>query len=1132
MKRKQPLQRIAMNDQKQRDLALDPTQSFIVQAPAGSGKTELLTQRFLCLLATVNEPEEILAITFTKKASSEMRSRIRDALQRAEHSPKPETAHELKTWTLAKAALAKDREHQWGLLANPNRLRIKTIDAFNTLLTRQMPLLSLFGAQPDISDLPKAIYREAVQSFLSHLEEDVEWSKAIAELLLHLDNNMKKAEELLVEMLAKRDQWLPDIMAHQNHPDLRRHLEANLAELITEQLGELAECFPEDCQTELLELLRYARSQLRASETASPLLAGEDLTSFPGNEVHEGESWKMLSKLLLTEAGTYRKKIDVRLGFPAAGKSKTPENLRAAEYKNRLLEMLEHLSSHEKLEASLAELQFLPEATYTERQWQIIQALHQVLKMLVAQLAVCFKQAGKIDYTENAQAALIALGSEDAPTDLALVLDYQMKHILVDEFQDTSNNQYSLLEKLVNGWQPGDGRSLFLVGDPMQSIYRFREADVGLFIRARIQGIGPIPLTALTLSVNFRSTAPLVHWINDHFDKVMPAYDDIASGAVSYTPSTAKSADTESPNGKLSVELTSFVDAEPEILGSALVNLIHRAQENDPEGSIAILVRSRSHLRHLIPALKNAGLPYQALEIDPLKSKPIIQDLLALTRALLYPADRLAWLALLRSPCCGLTLNDLLQLAGTDRNEALWEKLEGNERFQTLSADGQVRLGRVLPILLSSLRERQREEVHLWVEKTWLALGGPATAHNESELRDAKIFFALLKKLVQNHSNSKVGLPWETLEESIEKLYAQANSASSIQIMTIHNAKGLEFDTVILPHLEKGSGKSDKELLTFMQRPLGNNSHALILAPLHGADEEADSTYKHIQRQDNNKTRHENGRLLYVAATRAKKSLHLLLSLKTNSKGELSPPTDSSMLKKLWPSVEAKLQHQASQVKIPVNQSKKPQLLKRLSTHWKNPLELSLTTERPAHNTVQGFHLRQTDAQAMGTVIHRLLQELAIQGVAWWQTRSAQQQATYIQSLLIDAGVLPGQSNDLIAKVKLAIENTLNDPRGRWILEQKEAETELALTGVFSKGMKQIVIDRTFVDENQLRWIIDYKTSVPSADESQSSFLAREQEKYREQLQHYSQALSGLDSCPIRLGLYFPLISAWVECNY
>src|SRR5512146_922212 len=108
--------------------ALDPNGSFIVQAPAGSGKTELLIQRYLVLLARVEHPESIVAITFTRKAAAEMRFRLVEALQRAAGDEAAEQEHARFTWELARAALARDRERDWQLLRNPARLRILTID--------------------------------------------------------------------------------------------------------------------------------------------------------------------------------------------------------------------------------------------------------------------------------------------------------------------------------------------------------------------------------------------------------------------------------------------------------------------------------------------------------------------------------------------------------------------------------------------------------------------------------------------------------------------------------------------------------------------------------------------------------------------------------------------------------------------------------------------------------------------------------------------------------------------------------------------------------------------------------------------------------------------------------------------
>ncbi len=1120
-----------ISDHKEREQALDPGQSFIVQAPAGSGKTELLTQRFLKLLSCVNAPEEILAITFTKKAASEMRSRIRDALRKAEQQPMPEAAHEQKTWRLAQNALKQDQKKNWGLLVNPNRLRIKTIDAFNTLLTKQLPLLSHFGASPEIMDYPRALYREAVQTFLAHLEENVAWSQAIAHLLLHLDNNLAVAETLLIDMLSKRDHWLPHIVTYQgaslDNPDaLRRALENQLKAVIEESLEKLKAAFPTTCVPELLTLLRFACSHLRIHNPASPILRCEQWSALPGTEASDQAAWRDLAKLLLTEEENWRKNLDKNLGFPAAAKAKTKGGGPNALHKQKMKDLLETLAQHEDLHQALVDLLYLPEAHYSESQWEILKALYEVLKIVVAQLQVIFKASGKIDYTENALAALLALGSEETPTDLALVLDYQLKHILVDEFQDTSSNQYELLKKLVHGWQAGDGRSLFLVGDPMQSIYRFREADVGLFLRAREQGLGGIFLKPLTLSVNFRSTPRIVDWINEHFNLVLPPYDDIASGAVSYTPSKSGKAE----NSEMStVRLHSFPTENRLSQTQGIVQLLQQELQNNPKDNIALLVRSRNHLKTLIPALKCAGLSYQAVEIDPLESRPLVQDLLALTRALLYPADHIAWFSILRAPWCGLALNDLLLLAGNRKQLLIWQCLEENERRSKLSADGQERLKRVLPVLKAAITERHREDLHLWIENTWQALGGPACLEKETELQDAKIFFGLLKKLTKN--DGSLNIKWASFKEAFKHLYAEALTQADcrLQIMTIHNAKGLEFDVVILPYLEKGSAKEDKPLLTWLERPLINNTTALLLAPIHAVFDEEDRLYRHIRRQNKNKTQHEQGRLLYVAATRARKALHLCMSLEVDENGEYQKPLESSLLKKIWPAIYKELPGYATEAADKSKVDHKQRILKRLARQWTQPLSLKEAAERPAHNPIQGFHFAQKEAQGMGTVVHHLFQQIADLGPSWWTEKTRTEQRAYLKTCLLKNGLLPSQLLASTEKVEKAVRNTLSDSRGQWLLQQQsENAAELSLTALIHGEIKTLVIDRTFIDEKGQRWIIDYKTTVPDL-QSLSSFLQEEKSKYAEQMRAYQQALTLLDSRPIQLGLYFPLVPAWCE---
>lgn len=1111
-----------IQDLAQRQRALDPTQSFIVQAPAGSGKTELLTQRFLNLLNFVKQPEEILAITFTKKSSAEMRGRIIEALEYAHHFPEPDEPHKKQTWQLAKCALQRNQSLNWNLLDNPNRLQIQTIDSFNASLTRQLPLLSHFGAPMDIADNATVLYREAVREFLSHLEENVEWASAIEKLLLHMDNDLNKVEILLINMLAKRDQWLLDIASNANNPELRKTLENNLSTIVTDTLVHLYQCFPIDLREEILQLSRFAAQNLRDDQI--------DLSTFPNSKVRDKLTWLWFSKLLLTDKGEWRKTINKNQGFPSASDSKNNEEKnKLNSMKDRFKELIDQLSKSEELHNALNELIDLPDHQYSSAQWEALDALHDVLRIASAQLNLIFKKYGKIDYIENAFSAVNALGTEEEPTDITLVLDYKIHHILIDEFQDTSNSQYRLVKKLIAGWQANDGRTLFVVGDPMQSIYRFREAEVGLFIRARKYGIGHLYLEPLTLSVNFRSVTTIVDWVNQYFQKIFPLYEDIANGSVSYSASTACKID---PYGTSTVKLHSFLNAKAERQAQAILQLIENIKPTHPDYTIAILVRSRTHLKEIIPAIKSAKHAFRALEIDPLTKKSVIQDLLSLTHALLQPADRIAWLAILRAPWCGLLLSDLLIIAGDKNKAIIYQQLQNPDIIKKISTDGQKRLARILPVLNNALVERQRNSLRLWIEKTWLQLGGPACIDQSSDLEDVKDFFSLLEKL--EHASDLNNR--DELNDAVKTLFAapDKNAGKTLQIMTIHNAKGLQFDTVILPHLERKSPRDEKKLLQWMEYHQSDDETALILAPINATGTKENAIYDFITRKQNIKSSYECGRLLYVAATRAIEQLHLFFNLESreNQPNEIKKPATGSLLEKMWPVIQHNITHHTDRIELPNNQTipveKKERKIKRLVSCWENPIIHSMTNTIAYHQKKSGFDLPNQNQKHIGTVVHQILQNLSLFGLSWWQKQNKSTQQNYIRKHLLLLAVTANHLTDLMLSVETAITNTLNDEKGRWILQNHtDSESEFRLT----MNEKNFIIDRTFVDETGIRWIIDYKTSH-YVDSSLDNFLSREQKKYESQLWDYYQAIKQIDSRPVRVGLYFPMLSAWREWEF
>ena len=382
-------------------------------------------------------------------------------------------------------------------------------------------------------------------------------------------------------------------------------------------------------------------------------------------------------------------------------------------------------------------------------------------------------------------------------------------------FRIPHQSQYELLTRLTAGWQPGDGRTLFVVGDPMQSIYRFREADVALYLRARREGIGAVKLEPLTLAVNFRSQAGVVAWVNRTFRALLPEQEDLSSGAVPFSASEQAIPELPGPAVSMHPLLTKDREAEADIVAV----LVRAARAADPAQRTAILVRSRGHLASIVPALKQARLRFRAIEIESLGHRPIVQDLHALTRALLHPADRIAWLSVLRAPWCGLTLTDLDALASGNRAVCIWDLVDQPAVVAGLSMDGQTRLLRLRERLRPCFAQRRREPLRRWVEGAWLALGGPAIAQEAADLDDARVFLGILDELEEAGDL----LDFDALKKRIDLLYAlpDPDADDTLQVMTIHKAKGLEFDTVIIPGLGYAPRNKDPSLLLVARAAAG-----------------------------------------------------------------------------------------------------------------------------------------------------------------------------------------------------------------------------------------------------------------------------------------------------------------------
>lgn len=1124
--------------------ALMPERSFIVQAPAGSGKTMLLTQRYLRLLACVDHPEEIVAITFSRKAANEMRNRVLEALTNAT-GPRPETPNEAVTWELARAALTRDARQEWSLIANPQRLRVSTIDAFCAALARQMPTLSRLGAPPAIAEDADVLYREAARELIARFESDEKISPAIERLLQHLDNDLPKVEDLIAKMLARRDQWMRHLGSGAQ-PPRRETLEAALRHVIESALAATRSAFPASEAPALIALVRFAAENLRAAGTSSEILACVDLQEIPGATAEDLAAWRGLWTLLVApSSGDWRKVGSANIGFPApSGAANAAEKARRTDAKDRFKGLLERLSAYPFLREHLASVANLPPPQYDDGQWQVVEALCQLLPLAVAELWIVFQQRAQVDFTEVSWSALRALGTRDEPTDLALALDYRIRHVLIDEFQDTSLSQYELLALLTAGWTPEDGRTLFVVGDPMQSIYRFRQAEVGLFLRAWHRGIGNVSLEPLCLTVNFRSQKGIVEWVNETFARAFPAEEDVGTGAVTY--SSAAAYHPAHPTPAVTVHPTLGRNDEDE--AGRVVDLVKEAMADPTQKTIAILVRSRGHLVAIAPRLRREALPFRAVDIEALGHRSVVQDLLALTRALVHPGDRLSWLAALRAPWCGLTLADLEALAGGDQMAVVWELMQDSRRRARLSADGQARLAHIRSVLAECLSHQRRRPLRRLVEGAWIALGGPACVVDATDLADAQTYLDLLEQLDVGGDLMEL----DVLSERVEELFALPNveASSRLQLMTIHKAKGLQFHTVIIPGLGRRPQSSEPPLLAWAERPNERTREAdLLLAPIRASGKSADSIYSFLRRFDDEKGYHESGRLLYVAATRAIDRLHFLGHVAVSESSgarELAAPPASSLLHHLWESVRPEFERalgkmvgdEAADGAREAMANPPRSLLSRLPCDWQLPAipadiawaKGETVIEAAASLPLVEFEWAREIIRHVGIVVHWVLQQVACQGLENWKLNHAGKLRPLLMRRLAEEGVPPAQIETAVARTEAALTRTLSDARGRWILHagHTDAHGEYALSGVVDGEFVNVILDRTFVDENGVRWVIDYKASAHEGG-GLEEFLDRERERYAPQLERYALLMGQIDSRPIRVGLYFPLLGGWRE---
>jgi len=1207
-KRRTPLSNLlrfpsTTSDGEARAAALDIRASCIVEAPAGSGKTGLLVQRYLKLLGTdaVDQPEEVLAITFTNKATSELRERVLEQLHQAKQGVLREEASsfEQETWELSKAAIERSTRLGWGLLERRSRLNIRSIDSVCAEIANSLPLLSGAGGPRQPIEDAEPLYRLAARRTLLQLGgEDAALHAALCTVLLHRDGNLADCETLLADMLRTREQWGELVPLAPNASDdaeldreVRMKLERSLESIVCSGLSRALRALPAEILQDLTSLAARLGIEPGIDENPSPITVCAGRHDPPEAVAEHLDHWVALIWLILKADGDWRKRhsrTDMKFEIPKPDAT-------------RLKDLVQRIQSDELGEA-LAGVLALPPAKYPDDQWEVAKALFRVLRHALAELRLLFAERAECDFTEVALSAREALHSDEDSSDFALSAGGTLRHLLVDEMQDTSSGQYELIDLLTRSWD-GRTQTLFLVGDPKQSIYLFRQARVERFLRTmKDRMLGEIELEPLQLTSNFRSQAELVANFNEIFDAIFPRPDDQRllgsegvdvpfveaapvrdrsgdAGVVWHPTVLAKGASRSDHTARGARSIRRIIE---ERLAMPLPAERSASSQLKP-WRIAVLGRAKSHLSAVIEEFKkdygDGTIPYRAIDLDPLDQLPEVLDALALTRALLHPSDRIAWLAVLHAPWCGLGLADLVALTGegeeADPDVTIAQLVQ--ERRQFVSEQGQRLINRAWPFLETAVGTVGRTSLATHVERTWRSLGGDV-ALSADRRNNVHRYLQVLREV--ETETDRVDL--SVLKRRLNHLYAEPVSGSivdgrlPVELLSIHKAKGLEWDLVLVPGLERGGGRSHNVLLNWLEFDGAANGEmpaSVVLAPIGQKGTQKDRLSGWLTGIRAKREAAENKRVFYVAATRAREELHLFGTATLGTKGELVQPRYDSLLRACWPAAAPHFEAYLAAATTSIEQQLIDSLnedadedfalaaaadiievepAKRLTPMIERlPLSFDPTARfREAKNRRLSYStasaLRHTIAfdrpdgsfavRAFGNVVHRYLQLLAvrlernatcgelIEELPSWGSRLA--------ASMRGEGLPPGLVAREAVRAQRALALTLGDPVGRWILSPRAlAASEKALT-VAAPGLRGLRVDRTFlagpqpllIGESHI-WIVDFKTT-PQGPRSDEEFEATEIAKYKAQLEAYAElrrSMPGGD-LPIQLGLFYPLL--------
>jgi ATP-dependent exoDNAse (exonuclease V) beta subunit len=484
------------------------------------------------------------------------------------------------------------------------------------------------------------------------------------------------------------------------------------------------------------------------------------------------------------------------------------------------------------------------------------------------------------------------------------------------------------------------------------------------------------------------------------------------------------------------------------------------------------------------------------------------------------------WLAVLRAPWCGLTLYDLHALAGQNHHATIWSLMQNDEEVKNLSVDGQARLKHVRDIFSEAFATQGRVQSSRWIRGIWLMLNGTACLWEQSDIVDVQAFFACVDGLDRSNQFSP-----ERMVAEITKLFATPDSAGeNLQMMTIHKSKGLEFDTVILPGLgaKIGGNNSDKPLVLWEEVTVEDQPE-LLAAPYipKGLRDENVSAYDYLETLENARDANEDARVLYVAATRAERKLHLVGIANQNAKGEIKP-TKNSYLDLLWSAVSPAFEA-AELAESPANTEDDiahftPNLIRLKQAQIPSIFHReNVATPNSKPQTVPKLEVK-TIEQECGTLAHLYMEMIAKDGLERWPVTRMDIASQSMQFWLLQRGHAKNEVEKQVQHIIAALKRTITTQEGAWILTPRASlQAELSITLMSENEAQEHRIDLTFVEDN-VRWIIDYKFGLEVNAENASAVA----QAHKPQLARYADLFQH-ENLPIKTAVFFLSLGKLVE---